>query len=347
MAMMLLLSTALLARGKDWTERSKEITKEYSVSAETMLSIDNSFGTVEIQSWSQNKVEVYIEIKVETRNDDRADELLDRIRVDISDSNPKRELRFKTDISSKNNNWNGRNERFEINYTVKMPINNPLRVENRHGETVLGDLNGELDIRNRHGDISTGDLGGEVEFDLSFGSLYAGKLNSGELTIRHMGSCRVASMGDMEIDMQHSNLDVGDVGEIDLSIRHGNVEFEQAVSIVGSAQHSEVEVESISEELSIGVQHGGIELNNLQKGFKRVDIDAQFSKIDLGISKESNFRFDAEASFGNIYVPSEVDLRYKDKEQNSIRYRGSYGGSDADAEIRLRNQHGNTSLRWR
>ena len=93
---LVLVSNVLLAKGKDWAERSKEINKSYTVSAQPLLSIDNSFGRVEVQEWNQNKVEVFVEIKVETRYDDRADDLLDRIMIDIADDTPSRGLRIRS-----------------------------------------------------------------------------------------------------------------------------------------------------------------------------------------------------------------------------------------------------------
>lgn len=345
---MLLLACSLPAlAAKVKSEKRREINKEYNVSDKTRIDIDNSFGLVTVEGWDQNRVVVQIEIKIEASSDKKAEDILERVDVEIADSNPAQLLSFRTTIKGRTENYGGSKARFWVNYTVKMPSGNQLELENRHGETVLGDLSGDLELESRHGDVRAGNLSGDVEIDISFGSLYAQSLDGGELTLRHSSDSDIKQVGDIEVDLQHGDLTIEKGGEIDLMLRHGEVEIEEARSVTGNTQHGSLEIDKVANEVRLNSQHGVVEIKELEEGFSLIDLDMQFVQADLGIVRGTSFVFDGQTSFGNIDLASGMDMSYKNKEMHSKHYKGTVGSKDTSAEIRLRNQHGSMSLRWR
>lgn len=345
MLLLLILSSPLLA-GK-FTERSKNINKNYTVSAATMVEVDNAFGTVNVTGWDQNKVELAVEIKVEAKNEQAAQELLDRISVEIDDKRPESLLSFRTDMEEKNNYWNKNGERFEINFTIKMPRGNALRVDNRHGETVLGDLSGEMDIETRHGDLRAGKLSGDVDIEVSFGSLYATQLGEGKLKLRHSSDSEVRMAGALRLDMEHSELEIDESDAINLSLRHGELELEKGTVVDGTIQHSNLEVGQLTQGITASMQHSSLEIDQLAKDFAEVNLDVQFTGVEIGIAQGASFSFEADFSFGDVDYPSgDFEITHREKEMHTVKYKGK-AGSGGDARIRIDGSHGNARLRWK
>lgn len=342
--MLLICSSPLLAGS--YTEKNKTISKSYTVEAATLVGIDNAFGTVEVTGWDQKQVEVFIEIKVEAKNDADAQRLLDRISVEIDDNKPGSQLRFRTVMQEKNG-WGSSAEHFEINYKVKMPAANTLYVDNRHGETVLGDFTGEINVETRHGNLRAGKLSGEVDIEVSFGSIYAGMLGAGKLQLRHSSNSEVRSMGALRLDVEHSELEVGESKDIDLSLRHSELEVDNGTMIDGTVQHSELEIGKLSKGISLSIQHSSLEVDELAKGFSLLDLDMQFTSVDVEIVQGASFSFDAEMTFGDIDIPSSgFNVSHREKENHSIRYKGQ-AGSGSDARVRINGSHGNVDLSWK
>ena len=127
----LLLST--IGWAKDQDQKKKFVEKNYQVTTNTKLRIDNKFGKVEVNSWEKNEFDIKVEIIGKGRNEERAQRILNAIDIDITESST--EIEFETEIeSTKNKNEEG----FEINYRIYMPEGNPLEIKNSFGDVTMG-----------------------------------------------------------------------------------------------------------------------------------------------------------------------------------------------------------------
>jgi len=73
--------TSANAGPDDLIEKKKSVNRSYSVSGSDKLSIENSFGTVEIKTWEKNEFKVDISITVKAKTDAEAQRLLDGIEI--------------------------------------------------------------------------------------------------------------------------------------------------------------------------------------------------------------------------------------------------------------------------
>ncbi|MGB5979512.1 MAG: hypothetical protein WBG62_19005, partial [Cyclobacteriaceae bacterium] len=144
--LLLVLPGLLMAQ----VEKEKRISKSYKVTGNTEVSFSNSFGMMQIETWNRNEVEVEVLIKVKMRNERDAQKALDKIDVNIDDSNPASSLSFSTDIRNMKN-ING--ESFSVDYMIKMPSDLKLEAINKFGETVLDSYDGDLKLRNEYGHL--------------------------------------------------------------------------------------------------------------------------------------------------------------------------------------------------
>ena len=63
------------------TEFTKNINKEFNISANGDVSLANKYGKVDLKTWSQNKVKIDITITVDARNQSNADDIFERIKI--------------------------------------------------------------------------------------------------------------------------------------------------------------------------------------------------------------------------------------------------------------------------
>jgi hypothetical protein len=192
-------------------EKTKTISKNYNVTSQTEIMIDNMFGQVDFRSWSKNEVSVEIKITAEGRSEEDADEILDEIEILIDDSNPKSMLGFKTKIRDR---WSNGRRKFAINYLVSAPIGNAIDLRVRHGEILLDNRDGEVRIDIQHGGMDAKNLNGECRIEMAHGGGSIDLIKSGDLEIRHIGRLIIGEMGDVDIDMQHSNIRMENGGNL-------------------------------------------------------------------------------------------------------------------------------------
>lgn len=323
-------------------QKKKYVEKSYSVTNSTKLRIDNKFGEVEINSWEKSEFSIKVEIIGKGRNEERAQRILDAIDIDIREGSS--EIEFETEIAS---NKNKNEEGFEINYTVYMPDVNPLEIKNSFGDVTMGNRDGDLKLTVAYGSMKVGDVKGEADLKLSFGSGGVGTLGQSELTVKY-SKLDVDGSTKMDLEQGFSDIELGTVGDLELESKYGKVEIEKADKVDAEAHFSGFEIEELTGSLELDCSYlGNFSIERLAKSFTLVDIDGRFGSYEIGLEPGLNADINAEFSFADLRVASdvEVDFNYRVKESNKSMYKGKIGAGDPNKMIRIDSGYGNLRLK--
>lgn len=338
---LLFLAFAFIALSKGQDQKKKYIEKSYQVNASTLLKIDNKFGTVEVNSWDKSEFSIKVEIIGKGRNEERAQRILDAINIDINEGST--EIEFQTEIAkSKSKNEEG----FEINYTIYMPENNPLDIKNSFGDVTMGNRGADLDLRVSYGSMKVGDVAGNSNIKLSFGSGSVGDIQDGDIIVKY-SKMDIDSGTKMKIEQGFSDLEIEEVDDLELESKYGGVEIEKANNVEAEAHFSGFEIEELTGSLELDCSYlGNFSIDRLAKSFTLVDIDGKFGSYDIGLEPGLKANINAEFSFADLRLSSEVDasFNYQVKESNRATYKGKIGGGDPDKWIRIDSGYGNLRL---
>ncbi|HCL84630.1 MAG TPA: hypothetical protein DIC22_11685 [Chitinophagaceae bacterium] len=202
LALLALMAAPFLGRASDGDniEKKKLINKSYTVGPDDRLSIENSFGNVIITTWDKNEIQVSVEIGVRAPSDEKAQLMLDQIKV--TDNQGGQEISFKTDIGSmgkgkEKGNWskNEDSRKFYVDYKIVMPARNPLRVENSFGKISVPDFSGIVSLTSKFGELSTGKLANAKLVHVEFGKAEIGILNNADVILKFNSKSNVAGLG--------------------------------------------------------------------------------------------------------------------------------------------------------
>lgn len=179
LALFFLLPAATLFAGDDWNvEKKKTYNKSYSLSSNQKVSIKNSFGSIQVNSYKGSEVKVEVTVIAKASSDERAQDILDNITINDNGGST---VSFETKIGNKSNRGKkNENQGMEINYVVQMPEGNPLNVQNEFGKTTLGDRSGSTDIIQKFGELVVGSLTNVEQIKVEFGSIKADKISGGK-----------------------------------------------------------------------------------------------------------------------------------------------------------------------
>lgn len=340
-----LLILMLLLTGAEtlWAQvKEKRVDKTFTVNNNTRLTIDNRFGKVHINTWDQRSIKAEVVVEVDGSESD-AREMLDRINIDVSESSSG--IRLETEISESNNKW--RNQRFQINYTISMPRNNPLSIEHRHGDIYIDNFDGPLEVDLAHGQIMAEKLNGKSEINLQHGN--GGRIaaiGSGSLEIQHYQRLRLGSIGDMEVEIAHASADIENAGNLEMELRHSTLDFENIGDLNLDMEHSKLEAESIKslqvdmQHSSIGTErlggslnadsnHSHLEVGRVSSGFKEIVFDGNHSYLSFDLSSGSNATFEIDLNHGSLNYPdSRVNMSHVNVENNNREYKGRIGNGN-------------------
>ncbi|MDW3209586.1 MAG: hypothetical protein R8N23_06960 [Reichenbachiella sp.] len=307
-------------KGLDY-EKSRKISKSYEVNSNVRLSIENTFGRVHINTWDQNKMTVDIEIIARMNNESRAQDLLDRIKVDIEESNS--EISFETRLG---NLKNRDREEFEINYKVNMPKKNPLRLKNSFGSNFIADLTGQSNIDISYGDFRIEKLFGLTNIKISFSDGAIQLVKEGEIEVKY-SDMEINELGVVKMEQGFSDVEIEKIGTIDLSSKYGDVEIGTVQGIKGYVGYSEFSIDRLEVELDMEAQYsGGFTINEVAKDFTKILIDGKFGDYRISFEEVANFTFETELSFSDFsYSGLPLDFDQKIKKDFSAYYKGKMG----------------------
>ncbi len=309
-------------------EKTKQISKNYSVNSEHVMNIENKFGEVKITTWEKNEVSVNITIKVDAKNDEKAQEFLDDIVVEIEEG--KSNSSYRTMIGSKKGKIkinNNESKGFEVNYDVKMPRTNNLNLKNEFGPFIINDLDGKADIEVKFGSANIGKLThaeNKLAFEFSDQVLIQ-HLDKGHLTVK-FSKCELGAATDIKVASEFSDIEIDGVGNLVLALKFGSVNIDQVIDAEIASNMSKINIDYLKGKGVFKPKYGKLNIDKVSKEMTGLDINGEFTPIDVTIEEGASFEADFYVSMSGINVPN-VKWTTKDTEGNSKSYKGIIGGS--------------------
>ena len=320
---------------------TRTIHKEYSVASDALLKVSNKFGKVHITTGNSKAIIIDVEIKVEGRSTDKAQQILDRIDIEFSAS-PKL-VQATTHIGNTGSVTMKNTEDIEINYTIAMP------------------QSGSVDVENKFGDVFITEIDGSTNFQVSYGSLAAQKLNSEQNTaVVKFGSAditealyldltskyseaHIKKVKLLDLDSQYGDSEVGAAGRINLNSGYDDVEIGAVAELLGSTKFSDLKVQAVTQKYDIKNSYGEVDVMFVSKDFREVRINSSFADVDFFFEQGSNFTLDASMKFGDLSIPGSAEVR-RDEGNTSETITGKLRQGETQSIVVIVGSYGDISL---
>ncbi|MEN8137763.1 MAG: hypothetical protein ABFR62_04960 [Bacteroidota bacterium] len=276
-------------------EKERVVKKSFKANSSTELNVENSFGDVNVESYSGN--EIYIEVKIWAKgsSEERLTKFINDIDINFKESIDM--LRVKTSNISNN----GKVDKFRVDYKVKVPYDNDLAIKNSFGNVYIAKHKAKVELDVSHGDFEIGSLLNESnEIELKFGDGEIEEFKSGEL------------------DLSHSKLSIG-----------------KAYGLILESKFSNTKVERVEGDIKAKVSHGGIVAKKVAKGFNSIAVKADFSKVKLYLDESAAYSFNYKGSFSSFNKPNGIEIKSREKGYTSEAIQGEYNGGGSEVKVMI------------
>ena len=276
-------------------EKRKSYSKSYAVSNNDRIKLENSFGEMKFNTWDKNEIKVDVTIIAKSATAEKAQEILDNIRIE--DGKNGDGVYFKTKADNINtNNKKGKQdykeEGMEINYAVYLPANNPLDASNSFGAMVIGDYKGEVSLQSKFGSLTAGKLSNAKQVHVEFGKANIEWVNNGKVTIKFSK----ATLGKFS----------GDVSSVFEFCEAVNIKLDNSISQLNvKSSYSTVEInlgKDISADFDIKTNFGDVD-NGTSYAIKEEDNGKKgirFDKHYSGTAGKGASKINIKSEFGKI-----------------------------------------------
>lgn len=276
-------------------EKRKSYSKSYAVNNNDRIKLENSFGEMKFKTWDKNEIKVDVTIIAKSATAEKAQEILDNIRIE--DGKNGDGVYFKTKADNINtNNKKGKQdykeEGMEINYAVYLPANNPLDASNSFGAMVIGDYKGEVSLQSKFGSLTAGKLSNAKQVHVEFGKANIEWVNNGKVTIKFSK----ATLGKFS----------GDVSSVFEFCEAVNIKLDNSISQLNvKSSYSTVEInlgKDISADFDIKTNFGDVD-NGTSYAIKEEDNGKKgirFDKHYSGTAGKGASKINIKSEFGKI-----------------------------------------------
>jgi hypothetical protein len=300
-------------------ETTKSYSKTYHVQNSDLLTIENSFGNVTVNTWNKNEVRVDAIIKVYATNASDAKNFLSVI--NITDSRLTSSIAFKTVIGDAGNtdqqlwksDYKSHVKKIEVSYVVNMPAKNALNINNRFGDINLPALDGKLVIHNFYGSLNAKSLSNpQNDIVVISGNATIEKLMGGNLYIAY-GKLDLTESDKLNANISYSHAAIGTIHT------SGNIKV----------KYSDV--------LQIGA---------LDKGLKTLNITSSYSSLKMNMTGNENADFDLNMLYSifnhgkNVNIYDKKDSVIETAQDLRKNYSGHLGKGNAEKTINIKSDYG-------
>ena len=329
--------------------REKKVSKEFKVSANSNLEIDNSYGNVDITTWSENRVVIEVIIKVNGNDEDRVEEKLEDINIQFNQNSSG--VKAKTHFSKENKSWwktifNGfDNVNMEVNYIIRAPETNNIDISNDYGGIYVDKLTGNARINCDYGKIDIGELRGKVNylnFDYTRNSKI-GYVKNVDINADY-SDYEIEEAENVTINADYSDSKIQKAVNVEFNCDYGSISINKVKNLKGDGDYLTTKINRIFNSLELNQDYGSVSIEKIIKGTKNVSINTDYAGIKMGYDNEMSFKFDIKTSYGSIKGIDDLEVNKRRNESTSESISGRYGNGANAANINITTSYGSVSL---
>lgn len=341
--LLLISTTAFCLRPVE--EIKRVITKNFSVSANDELTITNKYGNIEIIEWNQKEVGITVEIIGKGEKREIAQDMIDRVSIDFN----KTGRNISAETVFKNRNYSCNNCGTTVNYTVKVPVNVYLNLNNKYGNISLNRTERPFKCEIKYGDLTANQLAGktntivikygnvnltqttELTLDMGYGNLVLDEANLLKFNSAYSKS-KIGTLSKLELTSKYDKFTIKNLGELNMTTAYSdfNIDELQKSFIASSMKYCKLRISEVS------------------LRFSDIDIEAAYTDIRIGITPQHNFKAKLYNNYGNIKTNG---LKFSDVNFNEEkdRYAKSINGiagssSNPSASISITDKYADVIL---
>jgi hypothetical protein len=281
-------------------------------------------------------------IEVDASSKEKAEEVMDKITIDISESS--NSVSFETDIDF-DGKWSKKVD-FDIKYTVKLPSYLNVTASNKYGNMYIQELAGLAILDLQYGNLKINKLlrGNDKPYnslELAYSNADIEEAGWLELEIGY-GDFEVSNAEMLFVESQYAKLSGEYAGSIITEGKYDKYIFDEVTNFVAELKYSGIKFGKLNKKIDVNASYTNVKLENISKGFESVKADLSYGNLYMGTEAGTAFSLKAEAKYGGIDVGLDGDLS-KSKENSYVKVWGTVG-SGAKGEVEAITRYGNISI---
>jgi len=322
--------------------KQRVINRAYVVNSDAGINIDNSYGNIFVTTWNEDKIEIEVLIKVSGDNENWVNQRFESI--DVNFTALKNMVTAKTVFNNNVSRNNGKNNNFQINYTIKIPKNGTATLVNKYGGISTTDLYSTTDITCKYGKLNLGSLNGNSnKIEMGYCSKSSAEyLKNANIVSRYSG-IKVEKASKIDLISDYSDIEIVEGNDVKYTSRYGSVKVGKVNSLDAVGHYLTINIGSIVNELKLYAKYSGVTIDAIQAKAKNINIVSGYTGVNIGFQPNYSFDFDITVKYGDFKYDSDLNVNSREETNVSKKISGYYK-KKGENRITVTSDYGNVKL---
>lgn len=262
----------------------------FDVNTGGTLFIDTDFGSIEVASWTSNKVQVEVSRTIDAFTKNEAERILDKLEITMN----KRGNDVYVVARYDRERFSWKNNRIKMRFVVSVP-----QVFN-------------VDLKTAGGSISVSDLEGTVFSKTSGGSLNFGKIQGPVTGKTSGGSIKLQScVGDANVTSSGGGITIGQVnGNVEAHTSGGSITIDSAKGVVNATTSGgSINVQEVMGKIDAKTSGGSVTANITAQPEADCALTTSGGSVNVYLAKDIKVNLDAKTSGGRVHTEFPVTVQ--------------------------------------
>lgn len=326
-------------------EKSLDVTRTFPIKKMTTIQVENKYGNINIIPWEKDSVKFDIHLEVTSSKMDRLDKTFKSIDFDFTANEyfiitrtvfKNQKSKFLAELTDMATSLFSHSNA-QIDYTIYLPESAELTLDNKYGNVYTTNLTGKLILNISNGDLRANALTGVVRADLEFGDFTVKELKNANIEFNY-ANAEIRKADKLMIESRSSEIEIDEATEIDINSRRDQINIKSLSRITGDISFSEIYLRVIDKELIMKTEYGGLEIDQVPKDFRLIDLTSQYTDLSLMVSKESQFDLELiHTKESDVTISGFVEVTNTEvlnKDEGVVKVSG-FQGKNASSRIRV------------
>lgn len=344
----MLIITAGIQAQNDY---SREIKKEFEINPDTRLELYNKYGNVDVINHEASSILFHVVIKVHARDQQKADDLLNMININISHEGDI--VRAVTDIgddfSKYFKGFKTGDGGFQINYTVTLPKTMPVYLSNKYGNVFINELLSTSTIDIKYGKLTANKILHDskqpltkIYLSYSTGSIQQTRWIEADIKYSKLN---ITENKALAIISKYSKLFITNGSSIVSDSKYDTYEVDKLSNFVTKAAYGHFKINSLSGKLQVDTKYSDVIVDHISSGFEGIKVTNSYGSYKLGIDPTASYKINGFSKYCKIIYPENNARVSRINENNEMKVNGVVGNSEsAVAEVSVNSHYGDIRL---
>ncbi len=288
-----------LANAQVYSEK-REQGKSFKLKSGTTVMITNKYGNVNVMPWDKDSVRIEVSMSAQSKQAAKVVKILSSIDCEMISTATSINARtvfydnsatFWKDVVSYAGQVINTSNNLQINYTVYIPENVPLKIENKFGNIYMDSHRANVDILLSNGDLQARDFSKTLKLKLEFGSASFQDADDAQLTVNYSDiTCR--KLNTLNLNSRSSTMEIEETGAVEITSSRDKLVVKSCTSIIGDASFSRIRINEMESMCTMDTKYGELRLNSISRNFRAIQLKMEYTDIFVGINPASNYSVD-------------------------------------------------------